>query len=49
MITLTQVTKNYQSTEKPVTAVDAVDLTVADRSFLSLTGPSGCGKSTLLH
>jgi putative ABC transport system ATP-binding protein len=49
MITLKQVTKSYETTEKPVIAVDAVDLTVPDHAFISLTGPSGCGKSTLLH
>ncbi|HEU4425146.1 MAG TPA: ATP-binding cassette domain-containing protein, partial [Pilimelia sp.] len=31
------------------TAVDAVDLTVADGEFVVLVGPSGCGKSTLLR
>ena len=32
-----------------VTAVDGVDLTVADGEFLVLVGPSGCGKSTTLR
>jgi NitT/TauT family transport system ATP-binding protein len=32
-----------------VRALDAVDLTVQDGSFVSLLGPSGCGKSTLLR
>jgi len=32
-----------------VTAVDGVDLAVADREFMVLLGPSGCGKSTLLR
>jgi multiple sugar transport system ATP-binding protein len=32
-----------------VTAVDAVDLEIADGDFLVLLGPSGCGKSTLLR
>ncbi|HEY8547781.1 MAG TPA: ATP-binding cassette domain-containing protein [Acidimicrobiales bacterium] len=32
-----------------VTAVDAVDLDVADGELLVLVGPSGCGKSTLLR
>ncbi|MBB0243937.1 ATP-binding cassette domain-containing protein [Streptomyces alkaliphilus] len=31
-----------------VTALDTVDLTVADGEFLVVVGPSGCGKSTLL-
>jgi len=33
----------------PVTAVDAVDLSIADREFVVLVGPSGCGKSTTLR
>jgi multiple sugar transport system ATP-binding protein len=32
-----------------VTAVDGVDLTVADGEFMVLVGPSGCGKSTTLR
>jgi len=32
-----------------VTAVDDVDLDVADHDFMILLGPSGCGKSTLLR
>ena len=31
------------------TAVDGVDLSIADGEFLVLLGPSGCGKSTLLR
>jgi multiple sugar transport system ATP-binding protein len=32
-----------------VTAVDGVDLSVADGEFMVLVGPSGCGKSTTLR
>ncbi|HVV08945.1 ABC transporter ATP-binding protein [Amycolatopsis sp.] len=32
-----------------VTAVDRVDLEIADGDFLALLGPSGCGKTTLLR
>jgi multiple sugar transport system ATP-binding protein len=32
-----------------VKAVDAVDLTIADREFVVLVGPSGCGKTTTLR
>ncbi len=32
-----------------ITAVDTVDLTVADGEFVVLVGPSGCGKTTTLR
>jgi multiple sugar transport system ATP-binding protein len=32
-----------------VTAVDSIDLAVADQEFVVLVGPSGCGKSTTLR
>ncbi len=32
-----------------VTAVNCIDLTIADGEFFSLLGPSGCGKTTILR
>jgi NitT/TauT family transport system ATP-binding protein len=32
-----------------VVAVEAIDLEIGEREFVSLIGPSGCGKSTLLR
>jgi NitT/TauT family transport system ATP-binding protein len=32
-----------------LTALDAIDLDIGEREFISLIGPSGCGKSTLLR
>ena len=32
-----------------VTALQGIDLEIAEREFVSLIGPSGCGKSTLLR
>ena len=39
-------TKDYPG---GVTAIDGLDLTIADGSFFALLGPSGCGKTTLLR
>ena len=48
LISLQQVGKTYTGRHTPVTALDHVDLQVAEREFVSLMGPSGSGKSTLL-
>src|SRR5438552_2884905 len=45
-VALERLTKTYPG---GVTAVSAVDLSIADRSFVVLVGPSGCGKSTTLR
>jgi len=42
-------TKVYGSGDTQVTALDHVDLTVAQGEFVAVMGPSGCGKSTLLN
>ena len=44
-VSLAGVTKRFGD----VTAVDHLDLEVADKEFLVLLGPSGCGKSTALR
>jgi peptide/nickel transport system ATP-binding protein len=38
----------YDTSSGPVTAVDAVDLTVRRGEFVAVVGESGCGKSTML-
>jgi NitT/TauT family transport system ATP-binding protein len=49
-VQVTGVDKVFTAKRKPsVTALDAIDLTVAPGEFVSLIGPSGCGKSTLLR
>jgi len=44
-ITFEHVTKRFDET----TAVDDLDIEVADGEFLVLVGPSGCGKTTALR
>ncbi|MBV9009677.1 MAG: sn-glycerol-3-phosphate ABC transporter ATP-binding protein UgpC [Verrucomicrobia bacterium] len=50
-VTLSHVYKTYPAERKgpSVTAVEDVNLEIADREFVVLVGPSGCGKSTTLR
>lgn len=49
MIVLEQVEKVFRPDRgEPVTALQGIDLSIADGSFVTVVGPSGCGKSTLL-
>jgi len=43
------VTRSFEMSAGPVTAVRDVTLTLGSREYVAITGPSGCGKSTLLH
>jgi NitT/TauT family transport system ATP-binding protein len=47
-IQIAGVDKIYPGTN-PVTALQGIDLAIADGEFAALLGPSGCGKSTLLN
>ncbi len=50
LIRIAGVAKSFPTPEGgSVTALEAVDLTVARGEFVSIVGPSGCGKSTLLY
>jgi len=41
--------KLFRTEEVETTALDEVNVSVAEGEFTSIMGPSGCGKSTLLH
>jgi len=41
--------KLFRTEEVETTALDDINISVAEGEFTSIMGPSGCGKSTLLH
>jgi NitT/TauT family transport system ATP-binding protein len=47
-ISIDDVTVTFSSRRGTTTAVQDIDLRVADGEFVTIAGPSGCGKSTLL-
>src|SRR5262245_12762159 len=49
MYTLRGVTKQYRKNGASVTALDGIDLTIADGEFLAIQGRTGSGKTTLLQ
>ena len=49
MYELTGVTKTYQKGRATVTALDGVDVVIADGEWLAIQGPTGHGKTTLLQ
>lgn len=48
MLNVKALTKKYQRADQIITALDKVDLQLADGEFLHIIGHSGSGKSTLL-
>ncbi|MCK6210643.1 ABC transporter ATP-binding protein [Georgenia sp. EYE_87] len=48
-VEIASVGRVFGSGRDAVSALEDIDLTVADGEFVSLIGPSGCGKSTLLR
>lgn len=49
MITLTDISKVFYTSDVQTRALDGVNLTVNRGEFVSVMGPSGCGKSTMLN
>ena len=49
VMSLSGLTRRFESSEGTTTALDDVDFTVRSREFISVIGPSGCGKSTLIR
>jgi NitT/TauT family transport system ATP-binding protein len=48
-IRITGLTKQFSLGRSTLTALERVDMTAPQGSFLALLGPSGCGKSTILR
>jgi putative ABC transport system ATP-binding protein len=49
MLSMRELTRVYRTETVETTALDGVNIEIADGEFVAIMGPSGCGKSTLLN
>jgi putative ABC transport system ATP-binding protein len=49
MLKMQELSKVYRTDSVQTTALDSIDLHIAEGEFVAIMGPSGCGKSTLLN
>ena len=49
MLQMRNLSRIYRTDTVETTALDSIDLDIADGEFVAIMGPSGCGKSTLLN
>lgn len=49
MLSMRELSRVYRTNTVETTALDSIDLDIADGEFVAIMGPSGCGKSTLLN
>lgn len=49
MIEMHDLTKVYRTASVETTALNHINVDIADGEFIAIMGPSGCGKSTLLN
>ena len=49
MLSMRDLSRVYRTDTIETTALDGVNLDIADGEFVAIMGPSGCGKSTLLN
>jgi putative ABC transport system ATP-binding protein len=49
MLSMRELTRVYRTDTVETTALDGVNIDIAEGEFVAIMGPSGCGKSTLLN